>query len=99
MKSDKAVEDFFDRLDALAYACSGTDAEIWTLFYRGLIPVVRDKIPIPERSWTVQDLVSKATAAQKYIRQSVATARHRAKVNENLTSIVFSDQAFDMPLD
>jgi hypothetical protein len=97
MQSDEAVGEFFDRLDALAYACGGTDAEIWTVSYRGLIPVVRDKLPIPKRSWTVQDLVSKATAAQQYIRQSAATARHRAKANENVTPMVTPDQVFDMP--
>ena len=47
MKSDETVGEFFDRLDALAYNCGGTNAEIWTVFYRGLIPVVRDKLPIP----------------------------------------------------
>ncbi len=67
IKSDESVGKFFDRLNALAYACSGTDAKIWTVFYRGLIPANRDKMPIPEPLWTVQDLVSKATAAQQYI--------------------------------
>jgi hypothetical protein len=54
---------------------------------------------MPEPLWTVKDLVSKATAAQQYIRRSAATARHRAKVNEHLTLMVTSDPAFDMPVD
>ena len=87
MKSDETVEELFDRLDALAYLANASEAEIWTNFHRGLTPEVSDKMLIPEPSWALQELVRRAVATQRYIRQSAITARRRSKAMENLTTI------------
>jgi hypothetical protein len=99
MKSNKLVGKSYDRLDALAYASNGSEEGTWTVFLRGLIPVVKDKLRLPEPTWTIQELVSRAIAAHQYIRQTATAAHHRARANDNLTTMVTSEQAFKMPLD